>query len=234
MQFMLTKCPLLLRFCSKLLYELLPATIASVVGGLLFSHYAKPPVALPATAMTAPANTEMIQMVRDEHALFIDYLKKYTDERHQADLIAEKEAKTITAAGTKAVFTARKARPAEAKAFAVTAHFAARLDKNIDEKQSAQYLNNAVTAEPLQLRPVASGSTQLQHVTQLAAPPAVREIPIVPSNESGVMVRLRAVTAMVGEIPSWVHSATKWFSESAPPRPPAPLLERSYISAATY
>jgi hypothetical protein len=231
---MLTKFPLLLRFCSKLLYELLPATIASVVGGLLFSHYAKTPVATPAAAMTAPANAEMIQMVRDEHALFIDYLKKYADERHQADLIAEKEAKRINAAGLAATLTARKARPAEARALAVTAHFAESFDKNIYGKQSAQYLNKVVIAEPLQLHPVASASTQPQHVTQLAAPPAVREIPTVPSKESGVMVRLRAVTAMVGEIPSRVYSAAKWFSdEGAPPRPPAPLLERSYISAGT-
>src|SRR6267378_2988416 len=104
---MLTKFPLLLRFCSKLLYELLPATIASVVGGLLFSHYAKTPVAPPAAAMTAPANVEMIQMMRDEQALFIDYLKKYTDERPRADLIAEKEAKRIRAAGLVATPIAR-------------------------------------------------------------------------------------------------------------------------------
>jgi hypothetical protein len=230
---MLTKFPLLLRFCSKLLYELLPATIASVVGGLLFSHYAKTPVAPPAAAMTAPANVEMIQMVRDEQALFIDYLKKYTDERQRADLIAEKEAKRSKAADLTATLTARKARPAEARALAITAHFAERLDKNVYGKQSARYLNQAVTAEPLQLHPGATASTQPQHVTQLAAPPAAHEIPIAPTNESGVMVRLRAVTAMVGEIPSRVHSAAKWFSEGAPPRPPAPLLERSYMSAGT-
>ena len=50
---MLTKFPSFFRFCSKLLYELLPAAIASVVGGLLFSHFAKTPVATPAAEMVA-------------------------------------------------------------------------------------------------------------------------------------------------------------------------------------
>src|SRR6267154_164212 len=127
---MLTKFPLLLRFCSKLLYELLPATIASVVGGLLFSHYAKTPVATPAAAMMIPASAEMIQMVRDEH--------------DQADLIAEKESKRIDAVEQAATLATREARTAEARALAIAAHTARRAEKNISEKQSAPYLGKAV------------------------------------------------------------------------------------------
>jgi len=228
---MLTKFPLLLRFCSKLLYELLPAAIASVVGGLLFSHYAKTPVATPAAAMMIPASAEMIQMVRDEHALFIDTLKKYADERHQADLIAEKESKRIDAVEQAATLATREARTAEARALAIAAHTAKRAEKNISEKQATPYLDKAVISEPLQLHPTVSASTQVQRVIQRATPPAGLETPPASSGESRVMSTLGTVTATVGKIPSWVGSAGQWFSEVVPPRPPAPLSERSYVRA---
>src|SRR5712671_160430 len=161
---MLTKFPLLLRFCSKLLYELLPAAIASVVGGLLFSHYAKTPVATPAAAMMIPASAE--------HALFIDTLKKYTDERHQADLIAEKESNRSDAVEQAATLATRETRTAEARALAIAAHTAKRAEKNISEKQSAPYLGKAVISEPLQLHPTVGVSTQVPRVIQPAPPPA--------------------------------------------------------------
>jgi hypothetical protein len=70
--FMLQQFPSLSRFYSKLFYELLPAAIASAVGGMIFNHYAKMPVAVPQAAVAAPASAEMIQMARDEHALFVN------------------------------------------------------------------------------------------------------------------------------------------------------------------
>jgi hypothetical protein len=228
---MLTKFPLLFRFCSKLLYELLPAAIASVVGGLLFSHYAKTPVATPAAAMMIPASAEMIQMVRDEHALFIDTLKKYTAERHQADLIAEKEARRTDIVEQAATLATAEPRTAGTKAVAVAAHTAKRAEKSISEKQSTPYLDKAVITEPLQLHPMVGASTQAQRVRPPATPPAGPETPTASSGESGVMATLGTVTATVGKIPAWVGSAGQWFSEVAPPRPPAPLPERSYLRA---
>lgn len=86
---MLAKYPKLSRFASKLMYELLPAAAASAIGGMLYSHYAYPSGAPPApTAIAAPASAEMMQMVRDEHALIVEYLKKNADARQQAEVAA--------------------------------------------------------------------------------------------------------------------------------------------------
>jgi hypothetical protein len=75
--------PLLMRLLAKVLLDILPAVIASVIGGLLFTHYQLGGLAVPAAAaLSAPANAEMMQLLRDEHAVIVDYLK--------AQLAAEK------------------------------------------------------------------------------------------------------------------------------------------------
>jgi hypothetical protein len=80
--------PLLVRFFSKLFLDILPAALASVIGGLLFSHYdwsqirARAPVA----ERAAPASPEMMQLVRDEHAAMASYLKaQVTAEKDRLD-----------------------------------------------------------------------------------------------------------------------------------------------------
>jgi hypothetical protein len=75
--------PLLMRLLAKVLLDILPAVIASVVGGLLFTHYQLGGLGVPAAAaLSAPANAEMMQLLRDEHTVIVDYLK--------AQLAAEK------------------------------------------------------------------------------------------------------------------------------------------------
>ena len=75
--------PLLMRLLAKVLLDILPAVIASVIGGLLFTHYQLGGLGVPAAAaLSAPANAEMMQLLRDEHAVIVDYLK--------AQLAAEK------------------------------------------------------------------------------------------------------------------------------------------------
>jgi len=145
-----------------------------VVGGLLFSHYAKTPVATPAAAMMIPASDEMIQMVRDEHALFIDTLKnmpmsaiKLTSLRRR---IQEDDA--VEQAATLAT---REARTAEARALAIAAHTAKRAEKNISEKQSAPYLDKAVISEPLQLQSDGAASTTSSARHTAATSPAELE-----------------------------------------------------------
>ncbi len=69
--------PLLLRFLAKLVFDILPAALASVIGGILFTHYqsgfARAPK--PVAAQVAPASAEMVQLLRDEHAAIVDFLK---------------------------------------------------------------------------------------------------------------------------------------------------------------
>lgn len=73
--------PWLMRFAGKIVHDALPAALASVIGGFLFTQYhlghAEPPL-----VAVQPASPEMMAMVRDEHTLIMDYLK--------AQLAAEK------------------------------------------------------------------------------------------------------------------------------------------------
>jgi hypothetical protein len=67
---------LLARFLGKFALDILPAALASVIGGFLFTQYqAGHAVNRTAAAQVAPASAEMMAMVRDEHAMMMDYLK---------------------------------------------------------------------------------------------------------------------------------------------------------------
>jgi hypothetical protein len=70
--------PFLLRIVSKLVLEVLPASLASMIGAMLLAHYhfAQPAFLAGGTAAAAaaPASPEMIRLVRDEHDLIRDFL----------------------------------------------------------------------------------------------------------------------------------------------------------------
>ncbi len=67
--------PWLARFFGKLVLDILPAALASVIGGFLFTQYHSVHTAQPQLVEVQPAPPEMMAMVRDEHALIINYLK---------------------------------------------------------------------------------------------------------------------------------------------------------------
>jgi hypothetical protein len=71
------EAPLLKRFVSKLIVDVLPATFVSVLGGVIIGQYQLNHAAPshPATEQVVPASAEMMQLVRDEHAVIVDYLK---------------------------------------------------------------------------------------------------------------------------------------------------------------
>jgi hypothetical protein len=78
-----SRFPLLSPFARKLVLDILPAVLASVIGGFLFTQYhsgrAAPP---PAIEQIGPASTEVLALVREEHEAMVGYLK--------AQLAAEK------------------------------------------------------------------------------------------------------------------------------------------------
>jgi hypothetical protein len=222
---MLRQVPFLPRFFSKLIYELLPAAIVSGVGGMLFNHYVGPlgpyagrPVAMPAAAIETSVSTEMIQMVRDEHGLIVDYLKKYTEARQQADRAAEQEARRIKAAERAAMLAGREARVAGIRAVAVATHVAEKPETGVLAKQPAQ--DKAAMGEPLRM---ASVATQVQPVVQPAAPPVRLVTPAADSDENMARSRLRDVTATVERIPFVGRSVAEWLSGDTPPPPLPPV-----------
>ena len=71
--------PLLARFSGKFVLDILPAALASVIGGFLFTQYQAGRIAPPApAAQITPASAEVLSLVRDEHAAIIGYLKSQT------------------------------------------------------------------------------------------------------------------------------------------------------------
>jgi hypothetical protein len=71
------EAPLLKRFVGKLVVDVLPATFVSVLGGFIITQYQfnHTAVSRPATEQVVPASAEMMQLVRDEHAVIIGYLQ---------------------------------------------------------------------------------------------------------------------------------------------------------------
>jgi hypothetical protein len=71
--------PYYLRFLTKFVFDILPAALASVIGGFLFTQYhatRAPEPKLEVIERAAPAQMqEAMRMVRDEHNLIVDFLK---------------------------------------------------------------------------------------------------------------------------------------------------------------
>jgi hypothetical protein len=69
---------LLARFFSKFVLDVLPAALASVIGGFLFTQYQFNRAAPPAVQQMSPASAEVLALVRDEHQAIIGYLNAQT------------------------------------------------------------------------------------------------------------------------------------------------------------
>jgi|GEM_PF-1171988 len=128
--------PLLKRFVGKLVVDVLPATFVSVLGGVIIAQYQLNHAAAwhPATEQVVPASAEMMQLVRDEHAVIIDYLKAQMaaeKNRHAAEDAAAADARLAAAEpqapaaaalpAPRVVATALIAKPVPARTKAATA-----------------------------------------------------------------------------------------------------------------
>jgi hypothetical protein len=96
------EAPLLKRFVGKLLVDVLPATFVSVLGGFIITQYQfnHTAVSRPATEQVVPASVEMMQLVRDEHAVIIGYLQTQMaaeKNRHAAEDAAVADARLAAA-----------------------------------------------------------------------------------------------------------------------------------------
>src|SRR5499427_9997849 len=88
--------PLLARFGSKLVLDILPAALASVIGGILFTHFQiSRMTSPPAAEQTTPVSAEVLALVRDEHDAIIGYLKSQMAAEKQR--LAAQDAETARA-----------------------------------------------------------------------------------------------------------------------------------------
>jgi len=204
------------RFAAKVVVDVVPAALASLVVGCLLTQYqfGRKTVPPTATAQAGPASAEMMQLVRDEHAAIIAYLKAQTaaeqkryaaedDANAQAAAAAAARVADATAAATATAAAAASAR--QATAAAAAAPVAARQPATPHDKGSAPVVvaaaapsaPPAIAPEPQHgagelIAAVASGSNSLFNRT--------RDI-----EDHVVHATLHAVSA-IGSIPNWIAS----------------------------
>ena len=167
------QAPLLARFIGKFVLDILPAALASVIGGFLFSQYqfrAAPP--RPPAEQIAPATAEMMQLVRDEHAAIIDFLKTEST-AEKSRLAAEDSDAARAAADAKAALTAKLAN--EAALAAKLANEAASAQPRRQAVAAATPKVNAVRMKPV----IVTASAPLEGQTQTAASAAAAHPPLV-------------------------------------------------------
>ena len=91
--------PLLRRFFGKLIHDIMPAALASLLGGFLITHFQlnRPPE--PVTVPVAHASPEMMQLLRDEHGLIGSFVKaQIANEKNAFDKsVNEKEQQRASA-----------------------------------------------------------------------------------------------------------------------------------------
>jgi hypothetical protein len=212
--------PLLVRFIGKLVLEVLPAALASVIGAFLFAHYqfdrtaSLAPAAEPPVAAT-PASAEMMQLVREEHAMIRNFLvTQQATERNQAtaanaaDARADAQAK-LAAAATRRTASSAAAKPAAPRS---TASAAAPGGAAAPGSAAAATALPTVVVDAVQPNPAIAPTP--------AAPPRqpslIAQTLAVPGRVA--TVTLHAVMA-IGGIPSWIGHRFGDDLESAAPLP---------------
>jgi hypothetical protein len=113
---------------------------------------------------------------------------------------------------------AREPKP-EAKIVASAAHAVEK--RNAKPQRTAK----APVGQPLQLTAMASYSAPAQ-------PVAPAPVAAATTQDNVLVAKWRDVTTTVQQIPTRVRSAaTGWFSDEAPPRPPAPIPGQNFLNA---
>jgi len=202
--------PLLKRLLSKVVHDVLPAALASVIGGFLFTHFQLGRVPEPVAAQVAPASTEMMQLLRDEHGLIVSFLQaRIADEKKQ--LTANESPETGTA----------EPQPAAA----VTA-----------SRPSVVAMAAAKSNTPHGKPPIAGASLPPLLIAQVqqhdGTESVVRDHDSLLAKTIGIKDHVVAVTqrvvSAIGGIPTWIGAiGDRIGGEDQSPRPPANLVSAS-------
>ena len=212
---------LLKRLVDKIVKDALPAGLASILGGLLLTHFQLDRVPQPTTVKVTQASPEMMQLLRDEHGLIIDFVKEQvaSEKNHGgADQSAQRAAAEASAPPAAEVAPSSPVqRPIPVVALAAPKPAAPR-SKNpvVGASLPAPALAQAQPADPV---PQAAARTD---DSLLAKTIGIKD--------QVVSVTQRAVSATIGVIPSWFGSlGDRIGGEGQSPRPPANLVSASWI-----
>ncbi len=193
--------PVLVSFLGKLVIEVLPAALASVIGAFLFAHYqfgepASPAAAAAPSIAAAPASPAMVQLVRDEHSMVRDYiLAERTAEKARVAAADAADARAVADAKL-AALNARRAAAAQVAAAAAT-----RRSKPAVIAAAATGHTSTATTE---LQPVVIAGVQDDPVPLSAAPPPESFVSRTLSVPRHVVAATLHAVMTIGGIPSWI------------------------------
>jgi len=210
---------LLKRLVDKIVKDALPAGLASILGGLLLTHFQVDRVPQPTTVKVTQASPEMMQLLRDEHGMIIDFVKEQVASEKSRGSADQSGQRVTEASAPPAVQVAPSPvqRPIPVVALAAPKPAAPR-SKNqvVGASLPAPALAQAQPADPV---PQAAARTD---DSLLAKTIGIKD--------QVVSVTQRAVSATIGVIPSWFGSlGDRIGGEGQSPRPPANLVSASWI-----
>jgi hypothetical protein len=213
---------LLKRLFDKIVHDALPAALASVLGGLLLTHFNIDRTPQPVTVKVTQASPEMMQLLRDEHGLILDFAKEQAageKKRGDVELAERNDAPDDSASPSAQVIPTPPPRPTPVVA--------------------------APAPKPAALRsktPLVAVSPPAPATAPLSQPAAPAPQPAAARNDDSLLARTigikdqvvsathRAVSATVGFIPSWFGSlGDRIGGEGQSPRPPANLVSASWF-----
>jgi len=198
--------PLLARFFSKLVLDILPAALASVIGGLLFTHvdwnqaWVQVWGPAPAVERAAPASPEMMQLVHDEHAAVLSYVKaQVAAERNR--LAAEDAAAAKAASESRSI--AAPTVPGGAAVAAIEAKPLAPPAQPLVQ-EPAPPVAPVVAAAPAPQAPLVIARAERD---EGIGPPSYQQAPFVAATvniKDHVVTTTQHAFTLIGGIPSWI------------------------------
>jgi hypothetical protein len=197
---------LMRRLLAKLVHDVLPAALASLIGGFLLTHYGFSRAPGSAPVQAAPATAEMMSLLRDEHALVVNFLKAQMANEKKELVRAKEDAAPANAAATE---------PVAARAQLVAA---------IAAKPASRGKAAVVGAS---LPPLVIADARQSDGVQAASDSDSLLAKTFGIKDHVVAVTQRVVSA-IGGIPSWFGAiGDRIGGEGASPRPPANLVSAS-------
>jgi hypothetical protein len=186
---------LLSQFLRKFIHDGLPVALAGAIGTMLFGQFSRPSAPPPPPAVQQPASDATMELMREEHALVLDLLKRQAEATRVANSAQENalEAKQLGAAADERAARARRASPAKAPPISAA--------KPIHQKEMA-------AGDPLPLAPPAPTADN-------AAAPAVADKPE-PAGSSHVIGKLFEWARTAVRLPGRLLGATERLIEDVP------------------
>ena len=208
------------RLFDKIVHDALPAGLASILGGLLLAHFQFDRAPQPTTVKVTQASPEMMQLLRDEHGLIVDFVKdQVASEKNRGSGDQGGQRGVTEAFAPLAVQALPAQRPVPVVALAAP-------------KPTAPRSRNPVVGASLPLP--APAPVQAQPADPVPQPTARTDDSLLAKTigikDQVVSVTQRAVSATIGVIPSWFGLlGDRIGGEGQSPRPPANLVSASWI-----